>query len=571
MGRNLRCNLPEADRERVFSYFEDHPFLDDAEEAQMSACFPQYLFYETFGTKEYRECHCTSCGEFSFWKNQLPEFFESTHGDRIECPNCGQAVELKALGKMQNFGSLNNEERRFSIFRAAPDGGLLVISGWGTKPYSWNELSPTVHFREKERQYFAPGVRMRWKRIWDYAGLCNTARPIPSGWEACDYMAEPHNPTINWTSDGSYYLICAERIEDTKLRYCQLAEWFYDRDHIDIVEPPEQAVRYASKYLSAYTAYPNLEMACKLGFFKAVDDLVLENRKNAQLLNWKAETSWGFLRLNKADGRAFLKADVSLDLLRLYHSLRKQLPGLTMHDFLILSARIGGETNAAKLYSVAQKAGCTITEAVNYAERQKHHDRMREVLQIWDDYLDFAGTLEYDMSRRDVVLPKDLRDRHDAAADTVAMLGVQVNDPRFNKRLKQLNDMYAFDFGGYSIVIPGTTKAIVEEGKTLHHCVGGYAARHMAGEVDILFLRKSRKKNTPFLTIEMSHRTSGTSPVRMVQIHGYCNDNFGTRSHGNPKQQFAWFLDVWMDWLRHGSKRDGNGKPILPKRKEERA
>lgn len=570
MGRNLRCNLPEEARERVFRYFEDHPFLDDAEENQMSSCFPQYLFYETFGTKEYRECHCTSCGGFSFWKNELPGFFKKHHGDDIDCPNCGQGVQLKSLGRMQSFGSLNDEELRFSIFRAAPDGGLLVISGWGTKPYSWNELSPTVHFREKERQYFAPGVRMRWKREWAYDGLCRTGTAYPVGWSDCEYMAEPHNPSINWTSDCSYYPICAERIGDTKLRYCQIENWYHDRCKVWIEETAEP-VRYVHKYLSTYTEYPHLEMACKLGFYKAVDDLVLKNRKNAQLLNWKAETSWGFLRLNKADGRAFLKAEGSLDLLRLYHPLRKQLPGLTMHDFLSLSARIGGEANAAKLCSVAQKAGCTFTEAINYAERQKQHDRIHDVLQIWDDYLDFAGTLEYDMSRRDVVLPKNLRDRHDAAADTVAMLGVQVNDPRFNKRLKQLNDMYAFDFGGYSIVIPGTTKAIVEEGKTLHHCVGGYAARHMAGEVDILFLRKSRKKNTPFLTIEMSHRSSGTSPVRMAQIHGYCNDNFGRRGQGHPRQQFAWFLDVWMDWLRHGSKRDGSGKPILPKRKEERA
>lgn len=244
---------------------------------------------------------------------------------------------------------------------------------------------------------------------------------------------------------------------------------------------------------------------------------------------------------------------------------------MSLHDFLRISDKIGGETNAAKLLRTARKAGCSITEAVNYAERQKQQNRMSEVLQIWDDYLDFAGTLEYDMNRRDVVLPKDLRDRHDAAAATVSMMGVQVNDPRFNKRLKQLNDMYAFDYGGYSIVVPGSTKAIIQEGATLHHCVGGYAARHMDGIVDILFLRKTRKKNTSFITIEMQHRSSGTSPVRMMQIHGYCNDNFGKRGHGNPKQQFAWFLDVWMDWLRHGSKRDGNGKPILPKRKEERA
>ena len=570
MARNLRCNLPETEQERIIGYFEDRPFLDDAEESQMSACFTQYLFFEPWGTRDYRECHCTTCGQFSQWRNENPDFFKQKHGDSVNCPNCDTDVKLVALGRMRNLGSLNNEELRFSIFRPAPDGGLLVCSGWGHKYFTWGDLSPAVSFKEKERQYFAPGVRMRWKRAWEYAGLCGTGPATPAGWAPCDFMKEPHNPTMNYTSDGSYFLICAERIWDTKLRYCELENWYHDRCKVWITDTAEP-VRYIHRYLAAYTAYPQLEMACRLGFYKAVDDLVLDNYKNAKLLNWSADTSWGFLRLTKIDGRAFLKAEGSMDLLRLYQATRKQIKNLSMHDFLLLSSRIGGETNAAKLYGIVQKARCSVVEAVNYVERQRQRDRISGVLQIWDDYLNFARTLEYDLSRRDVSLPKDLRDRHDAAAATVAMLGVQVNDPRFNKRLKSLNDMYAFDFDGYSIVVPGSAKAIVEEGTTLHHCVGGYAARHMEGQVDILFLRKSRKKGTPYITIEMQHRSSGTSPVRIQQIHGYKNDNFGKRGTGNPKQQYAWFLDVWLDWLAHGSKRDKDGRPILSKRKENTA
>ena len=570
MAKNLRCNLPEEDRARVFGYFEDHPFLDDAEESQMSACFNQYLFYEPFGTRNYRECHCTTCGAFAFPVDEAPKFFKMKHGDLIDCPHCGAGVEMKALGKMRNLGSLNNEERRFSIFRSAPDGGLLVVSGWGHKYYSWGDLSPVVGFREKKRQYFAPGVRMRWKRTWSYAGLCNTGPASPAGWESCEFMAEPHQPSMNYTSDGSYFPICAERIADTKLRYCQLEGWYHERCKVWITVPTEP-VRYIHKYLAAYTAYPHLEMAYKLGFYKAVDELVLENVKNAKLLNWNADTSWGFLRLNKVDGRAFIKAEGGLDLLRAYQSAQKQNKGLTMHDFLCMAQRVGGEANAGRLYDAANKAGCTIVEASNYVDRQKMNDRAGAVLQMWNDYLDFARALGYDLARRDVVLPKNLRDRHDAAAETVVMMGIQVGDPRFNKRLRQLDQMYSFDFNGYSIVVPCSVGAIIEEGAVLGHCVGGYAARHMEGKVDILFLRKSRKKGTPFITIEMRHRKSGTDPVIIAQIHGYHNDFFRNGKSGHPRQQYAWFLDVWMDWLAHGSKRDKDGKPILPNRKEHSA
>lgn len=572
MARNLRCNLSPEEQEKVFCYFPDRFFPDDAEDAQMRLCFPQYLFFEQYGTRNYRECHCSNCGGFSVYGNEMPAFFKNKHGDNIGCPQCGEGVELKALGKMRSLSTLNEQELRFSIFRPAPDGGLLVISGWGSRYYTWGDMNPDVGFREKERQYFAPGRRMRWKRVWEYDGICNTGTAHPVGWEPCEYMAEPHNPTINLTSDGSYFLICPERIEDTTLKYCQLEDWYHDRCKVWITDSREP-VRFVHKYLSAYTEYPRMEMAVKMGFYGVVDELVLENRKNARMLNWSADTSWGFLRLSKADCRAFLRAECCSEQLRLYQEVKKQIPDVSMNYFLALADRVGSESNASKLLRATRIAGCSITEGINYAERQvaQQASYMGTVLQSWVDYLSFARTLEYDLIRRDVALPKDLKDRHDAAAATVAILGKQIQDAKYAKRISRLNEMYSFDFNGYSIVVPGRAEDIVYEGKVLGHCVGGYAARHMQGQTDILFLRKTRKKGTPYITIEMHHRKSGSSPVLIEQIHGYNNDNFGPRGHSCPREQFAWFLDVWTNWLAHGSKRDSAGNPILPKEKEIRA
>lgn len=570
MARNLPCNLPEEDRERVFKYFEESPWLDEAEEAQMLGCFKPVLFYETWGTKNMRECTCSHCGAFQVYDDEAVSFFKHHHNAEIDCPRCGNAVNLIALGRMRTFETLNKEELRFSIFRNAPDGGLMVVSGWGRREFTWYDLQPGVHFVEKERQYFAPGSRMRWKRTWTYDGLCNTGTAHPVGWEGCDYMKEPHNPTINLTSDGSYYVIAAERIEASSLKYCQVENWYFDRCKVWLTESVEP-VRYVHRYLSAYTAYPRMEMACKLGFYAAVDDLVLENRKNAALLNWNAPSSWGWLRLSKADGRAFLKAEGNMDLLRLYKTAQKQSDVSSMSAFLNLAARVGGQENAGVLCAAVKKADCTFAEAINYVERHKELGRPGTVIQMWSDYLDMAKALEYDLTRRDVTLPKDLQQRHDNASATVAILGKQVKDQRHAERTKQVEAMYNFDFNGYSIVAPASVKSIVEEGKTLHHCVGGYAARHMDGKVDILFLRRSRRKGVPYITLELKHRKSSTDPVHIVQIHGYKNDSFAPGKYGNPKEQFAWFLDVWEYWLLHGSKRDKDGKPILPKRKEHSA
>jgi len=101
------------------------------------------------------------------------------------------------------------------------------------------------------------------------------------------------------------------------------------------------------------------------------------------------------------------------------------------------------------------------------------------------------------------------------------------------------------------------------EGKALHHCVGGYAARHMEGVTTILFLRRTNAPATPYITLEMDGN-------QLRQIHGYdnersaCPENPGRVS---PRTIHKKFLDTWLRWLRAGSKRNEDGAPKVPRRK----
>ena len=109
---------------------------------------------------------------------------------------------------------------------------------------------------------------------------------------------------------------------------------------------------------------------------------------------------------------------------------------------------------------------------------------------------------------------------------------------------------------GYLIRVPTLAAEIRTEGNALKHCVGGYADRHMSGETTILFLRSSEQPDEPLCTIEM--RSDG---VTIRQIHGYRND-YGRES---PMILYKMFLDIWLPWLAAGSRRDKQGRPILPK------
>ena len=128
------------------------------------------------------------------------------------------------------------------------------------------------------------------------------------------------------------------------------------------------------------------------------------------------------------------------------------------------------------------------------------------------------------------------------------------------RRMKIWRKKYTFAMDGFIIRPAETPEEIRQEGKTLCHCVGGYAERHMAGKTTILFLRREDAPEEPLATIEMSGD-------RLVQIHGYRNDVGETPA----KDTYAELLGVWLDWLRRGSPRRKDGTPSIKRKKETNA
>ena len=127
-----------------------------------------------------------------------------------------------------------------------------------------------------------------------------------------------------------------------------------------------------------------------------------------------------------------------------------------------------------------------------------------------------------------------------------------------------LEKKYSFALGELRVVIPVSSAEIVQEGKTLHHCVGGYAARHIEGKTTILFIRKRRTPGRSFLTVELYEERG---KVKIRQVHGYRNEGYAKadeRENVRPAARYAWFLDTWLGWVNAGSPRDKAGNPALP-------
>lgn len=564
--RNMECNLTPEEKEEVLQLFCDEYWLDYDEENERQEHMENYLFYDVDQNRKARSCICThpNCGSFRAYKFQEPEFFQKKHGDYITCPNCGQTVTLMSLGRIRNFSSINStKETRFTVCRSAKDGGLLLASGYAWRIYDEEDLRPTLTVSWKAKTYLRPGKRMQWERI--------SYQPygIDSGWNQKETVGEPFHPgsyaSYSYTNDGdSYFIGLAEAVEKSAFKYSQLDQFMLEEYGTALDEGAP--MRNVIKYLSAYTEYPNLEIAMKIKFFSAASNLVISRVKNARTLNWSAKNLQGFLKLDKQDCNVFMKADYSMNLLTGYHQAKRAGKTRNMADYLDIVEAAGGEKGVDLLVEDSEKAGCSLRQAANYIRKQPQ--KPRDALQLWRDYLDAAERLELDLRQKDVVMPKNLAERHDTV---ISMQKFQESQEFAAKSLamtKKLQKMYEFSMGGYRIVVPKNPEEIIREGETLHHCVGGYAERHFRGKLTILFFRKERKPGVSFMTIEMQQRKGNRDPVMIRQIHGYRNETYrydypDSRRGKRPEEKFKWFLDAWKKWLKAGSPRDQTGKPII--------
>ncbi len=567
---NPKCTLPEEKRAEALEALSGWG-LSEEEERRIRALFPQYLFFRNeylddgwnVSSDPVRLCTCTVCGE-SFEAVRGNYSRGKLHHERCNCPQCGAEVEGIAAGKYKY--DMRSLERwvKVAIARAGDRGELLIVAGNARRTFNHDCLTGDLDFYPTKKYYYGPEGFCEWK-LEQYWEDCHM---VGHDWIPTKTVGDPFQPP-NWMGyadyDGSYSVIgIGDALPYTVLKYCQVIEFYERQAYVDLDH--DRPARGVLKYLAWYMVHPQLEMAVKFGLRDAVEQLISEGRKNAELLNWRAKTPAQFLRLSKQDAKRFLNQEMSFDDLKAI----KLGKDMSISVYLEICENIGGRDNMKELMKCAAVTGVSGRDAARYVaklqpECARYAVPPRQIIRTWLDYLHMAQKLGYDLSVPTVAMPKDLQERHDAASQMMYLKSHEDELKKYKTRRRNLEKKYRFQMGGYCIVIPTSGDEIVREGKTLQHCVGGYAARHMAGTTTILFLRKTRTPGRSFLTLEMD-RKEGKDVIR--QIHGYKNERYGGPTKPpavlSPEERFAWFLGPWLEWVNAGSERDRDGNPILP-------
>jgi hypothetical protein len=163
--------------------------------------------------------------------------------------------------------------------------------------------------------------------------------------------------------------------------------------------------------------------------------------------------------------------------------------------------------------------------------------------------LNDCETLEMDMTKDQVLFPKNLYNAHQ---NTIAQVEIKANEhlnKAITKRARSLEAKYDFEFDNLLIRPARSADELIREGKELHHCVGTYADRHAKGECSIFFIRKKSDPNKPYYTLELRKD-------RIVQTRG--------KNNCAPGEDVKAFLEDWTEEKLTKKKSDERIRIMVP-------
>lgn len=479
---------------------------------------------------------------------------------RVECPWCGAQAAVKEI---QYTGGRKNlwEFRRVLTLRQWR-GALWACAYDCTKDYGCVERS-------------TEGPNIKLLRIYRFRPGKAECAGRNGGWydsgpiKNYQCQTEPGKGKKPWETERpfgwcqeyglDYETIGMEEIGKSEFRYCG----------VEKVGLSDEVTRT----LTACCFYPRqIEFLVKCGMKSVVRDLVAYGRKNAAAIHWDAETPAEFLGVKPRELRMLRETNtyswVRIGALGIY---RRQKGKSTLEDCLRFT-QIQMDGNKQKmLLKRMREHGVSIGKLLRYMDKHCLEKRtLRGALDAYVDYLVAAEGVGLDMNNPIFLMPRDFEEKHDQV--TAAWSAVLAERRRkaeaerraaFAGRVKSLARKYTYTDGELLVRPAVNAEEIVREGELLHHCVGGYADRHISGATTILFLRRRSAPGKPLCTIEIYGST-------IRQIHGWddersaCKDN---PDREDPWEIYAAFLDEWQRWLEGGSKRDKAGRPIIKKRK----
>lgn len=442
----------------------------------------RYIFTTKIGKLELG--YCTHC-KTEFKTDNLKH--NSTHN----CPNCGSQCKVKH--SWRGHKSLRDEACFMYYEKSLKDPNVLIAKGYyAVRNYGGN-------YRDVYNQYALEAVY-----IFDIS--TNKSKMFKSFYWHKDFSetSSIYSFNINGLARHPFYESIEslkKALQETNFKYCPYK--FYSGDCILL------------KFLDLYTRHPIIEQITKVGL-KGLIGAYLNGCKTTGIINWRGKDIYRMLKINRKDLKDIRESrvKVTMSFLMLYQLSKKDKSNLNPKEVKELENII--KYGLDRIISILKYT--TLKKSYKYMKKQleiKREDKYFDITSTWNDYIKDCLKLNMDLSKDQVLFPKDIYIAHQ---NTIKQIKIK-EDKQLNvaiaKRIKTLNK-YSFESSGFIIRPAKDSLELIEEGKALSHCVGGYAKRYAKGETNIFVIRKVSELDKPFYTIEFRDNS-------IIQVRGKNN------------------------------------------------
>lgn len=484
--------------------------LTPEQREEIRLCMPQFSFYTKKGKRA--DCFCTACQS---WYTE--ESITVKHNELGNCPHCGETVQYKSSGRgMKKYCHHEN----FALFYNL-DGRVIIkcCKAYQTFPNEGKlKYIPDISMYEVFIYVLEPGKAEKVYNSYLY-GWIPYKQKIPG---------EP-NLGMSCGCSQEYITISEDCLTSSFLKYSYAA----------LPEIPSAFI----SYLCRSAIHPNLEYLVKGGFSSLAMSYVRGYSYGVRI-TWKSNNLLEMLKIDRRE-LAYLK-DKSEQFVGSYMAFRKEFKIKDSAKSVKLHLKYGGTSSVSNAKELMTLAHLSFDEIVRYTEKGKVKSRVdvRTFIHDWLDYIKECAELEYDLNDIMIAMPKDLYAAHERTSSIIRAKQIELNEKKMEAICKRrANMLYTDETRGLITVLPKSVDDIKEEGRIQHHCVCGYAERHLDGVLTIMFLRKINKPDVPYYTMEID------SEYRIVQCRGYANNV--ERNGGTPKpQEIVEFEKEYSDFLK---------------------
>lgn len=277
-------------------------------------------------------------------------------------------------------------------------------------------------------------------------------------------------------------------------------------------------------YYIAAARYPDFEMIIKMGLSDYAKCLTLKIPVNP---NPRGKTIQDRLRIHKEKIKNLIAHKGQRKYLELYQLERKLGARWTDEEIAIIEElyKVTYSFDYDKLKKIL--VYITPVRLKNYMKKQRmwmpgnnatfgERNRRSDLRREYYDYIQMRVNEGYDMTNDTILFPADFRRRRDEMLLQTEKTRMDERKkkalnrfPKIRAKYRRLSEKYSAVAGGYMIRPAKDAAEIVEEGRLLHHCVGGdqYLKKHNDGKSFILFLRETKRQDIPLVTVEIRGET----------------------------------------------------------------